>query len=237
MIYKFINDIISYNLRKIKSKKISYSQTGIDLILEKIFNHKNTGLYIDVGCNHPVYNNNTYNFYKKGWNGINIDVDSDSIKLFNYFRNKDLNINSAISSKIAEHKYYFFHSKSPLNTLDKSLANLHSVKPKEVRSINTTTLNNVFENSRFFNSKIDFLCIDVEGHELDVIKGLNLNKYRPNVIVVEYLNKNLKKIEIKNLSLENVLSSELYKYLINYNYELVNWLHSDLIFVDKSFKD
>ena len=38
MIYKFINDIISYNLRKIKSKKISYSQTGIDLILEKIFN-------------------------------------------------------------------------------------------------------------------------------------------------------------------------------------------------------
>ena len=45
------------------------------------------------------------------------------------------------------------------------------------------------------------------------------------------------KIEIKNLSLENVLSSELYKYLINYNYELVNWLHSDLIFVDKSFKD
>ena len=51
----------------------------------------------------------------------------------------------------------------------------------------------------FFNSKIDFLCIDVEGHELDVIKGLNLNKYRPSVIVVEYLNKNLKKLRLKIL--------------------------------------
>ena len=53
-----------------------------------------------------------------------------------------------------------------------------------------------------------------------MIKGLNLNKYRPSVIVVEYLNKNLKKIEIKNLNIENVLSSELYKYLIKNNYTL-----------------
>ena len=237
MIYKFFKNILSYNLRKIKSKKTSYSQTGLDLILDKIFLDKKNGFYIDVGCNHPVYNNNTYKFYKKGWRGINIDSDSESIKLFNYFRNYDLNINSAVSSKNAILKYYFYHEKSPINTFEKSSADLHFTKPKQIMNVKTTTLNKIFENSKFKGSKIDFLCIDVEGHELEVIKGFDLSIYRPKVIIIEYLDKSLKKIEIKNLNIKNVLSSDLYKYMTNKNYNLINWLHSDLVFIDRSFKD
>ena len=61
--------------RKYQSKKISYSLSSVDLIVDYIFKYKNDGLYIDVGCQHPISNNNTYILYKKGWNGINIDLD------------------------------------------------------------------------------------------------------------------------------------------------------------------
>ena len=237
MVYNFFKNYFSYKLRKIKSVKTSYSQTGLDLILEKIFNDKKNGFYIDVGCNHPVYNNNTYKFYRRGWRGINIDTDFESIKLFNYFRNRDININTAISSKDTTLKYYFFHDKSPINTLDESTASLHSKKPSEIRNIGTTTLNKILENSNYSNKKIDFLCIDVEGHELEVMKGLDLNIYRPKVIIIEFLDKSIKKIEIKNLNIKNVLTSDLYNYMLNKNYSLVNWLHSDLVFIDNHFRD
>ena len=55
----FIKELPSYLNRKIKAKKTSYSLTSIDLIVDYIF-QKERGVYIDVGCNHPVYNNNTY---------------------------------------------------------------------------------------------------------------------------------------------------------------------------------
>ena len=81
------------------------------------------------------------------------------------------------------------------------------------------------------------MCIDVEGHEIDVLNGFNIKKYRPKIVVVEYLDLKLKKLEIKNLNINNILSSKLYNFMINNNYTLVNWLHSDLIFAENSFKD
>ena len=69
---------------------------------------------------------------------------------------------------------------------------MHSKKPSEIRNIGTTTLNKILENSNYSNKKIDFLCIDVEGHELEVVKGLDLNIYRPKVIIIEFLDKSIK---------------------------------------------
>ena len=61
----FIKELPSYLNRKIKNKKTFNSLTSIDLVIDFIFKKKN-GVYIDVGCNHPVYNNNTYLLSKKG---------------------------------------------------------------------------------------------------------------------------------------------------------------------------
>ena len=72
--------MINY-LKKIyyeKYSKKSYSLSNVDLVIERIFKNKKKGIFIDVGCNHPIkYNNNTYLLYKKGWNGINIDLDQN----------------------------------------------------------------------------------------------------------------------------------------------------------------
>ena len=69
------------------------------------------------------------------------------------------------------------------------------------------------------------MSVDVEGSELNVLKNFNFLKYSPKIIVVEYLDITLPKLEIKNLNIENVLKSEIYKLIISKNYTLVNWLH------------
>ena len=231
---KFIKELPSYLNRKIKTKKTSYSLTSIDLVIDFIFKKKN-GVYIDVGCNHPVYNNNTYLLSKKGWRGINIDLDKKSIELFNIFRKKDLNINLAVSSEETELEYINYHEKSPINKIKTSKKN-NNEKFKDIRKIKSSTLNSIIENSEYKDKSIDFVSIDVEGHELDVIKGFNLKKYKPSIIVIEFLDTSLKKIEIKNFKLQNVIESEIYQLMIKNEYHMVNWFHSDLIFAHNSFK-
>ena len=232
---KYLKNYPSYFLRKIKSKKISFSQTGLDLLLSNIFKNYKKGFYIDVGCNHPVYNNNTFIFYQKGWRGLNIDLDKSSIDLFNIYRKNDLNIHAALSSSNHTQNVYEFHAKSPLNTLVHKVANYQKAKVKNTYEINTQTLNQIIEKNKI-SKKINFLAIDVEGHELEVLKGFDFKIHQPDVIVVEYLDLNLDKLEIQNLNINNVLRSEIYEYLINKNYSLINWLHSDLIFVNNKFK-
>ena len=103
--------------------------------------------------------------------------------------------------------------------------------------VETQSLNYVLDNSPLKSFAIDFLSIDVEGNEMKVLKDFNFFKFSPKVIVVEFLDLNLKKLEIKNLNIENVIKSDLYKLIISKNYTLSNWLHSDLVFISNSFKD
>ena len=92
--------MINY-LKKIyyeKYTKTSYSISNVDLVIERIFKNKNDGIYIDVGCNHPIKYNNTYLLYKKGWHGLNIDLDKKSIDQFNKLRKRDINILTLVTS-------------------------------------------------------------------------------------------------------------------------------------------
>ena len=236
----FFNQIfLKLNLihKKILSKKNYFSFSGVDILIENIFRNQKNGFYIDVGCQHPIKNNNTYLLHKKGWSGINIDLDKDNIDLFNVSRISDDNINIAASNRINEVDLFFFHKKSPINTFDKRTSQFQKAKISSIKKIKTNTLNNIIKSSKYSNKKIDLLSIDVEGHELPVLEGLDFNKYRPNVIVVEYLDLNVSKLEIKNLNIENVINSEIYKFLTLKKYILVNSIYSDLIFIKSDFRD
>jgi len=236
----FFNQIfLKLNLihKKILSKKNYFSFSGVDILIENIFRNQKNGFYIDVGCQHPIKNNNTYLLHKRGWSGINIDLDKDNIDLFNVSRISDDNINIAASNRINEVDLFFFHKKSPINTIDKRTSQFQKAKISSIKKIKTNTLNNIIKSSKYSNKKIDLLSIDVEGHELPVLEGLDFNKYRPNVIVVEYLDLNVSKLEIKNLNIENVINSEIYKFLTLKKYILVNSIYSDLIFIKSDFRD
>lgn len=231
----FLKLKILYKILFFKKKYFSFS--GVDVIIENIFrNHKN-GIYVDVGCQHPVKNNNTYLLFKKGWSGLNIDLDKDNIDLFNLARPNDDNINIALSNKIDEVDLFFYHKKSPINTIDKKTSDFQKADVADIKKITTNTINNVINKSKYNNKKINLLSVDVEGHELQVLQGLNFDLYRPDVIVVEYLDLTTKKLEVKNLNIENLFKTELFKFLTSKNYILANYIYSDLIFINKEFRD
>lgn len=235
--FKYIYYFFNICFKKIKFKRHYYSLSSVDKILEHIFKKKNNGFYIDVGCHHPIMNNNTYILHKKGWKGINIDLDKKNIDLFNFSRKKDYNVHAAVSSDEKLMDLYFYHEKSPINTLEEKTANYQKAKIKKIIKIKTKTLNSIIQNSKFKDRNIDLLSIDVEGHEINVMKGFDIEKYVPRVIVVEYLDLKLKNLEIKNLNIENIINSNIYKLITSHNYRLVNWVHSDLVFVHNSFMD
>ena len=106
MIKNLLKYLSLYN-RKIKYKKISYSFNAVDLIIDYIFKNKKKGIYLDIGCQHPISNNNTYLLFKRGWHGINIDLDINNIKLFNLSRPNDINLNQAVSSSVSKKNYIF----------------------------------------------------------------------------------------------------------------------------------
>ena len=223
--------------KRLISKKKYYSFSGVDVVIENIFRNKKKGFYIDVGCQHPIKNNNTYLLNKKGWKGINIDLDKDNIDLFNISRPYDENINIAISNEIGETDLFFYHKKSPINTINKKISEYQNAKVTQIKKIKTDTLNNIISASKYNNSKFDLLSIDVEGHELQVLQGLDFDRYSPDVIIVEFLDLSISKLEIKNQSIENLFKTDLYKFLISKNYTFVNFIYADLIFVKKEFKD
>jgi len=228
---------LSIFLKSFTTKKISYSYGGIDSLIANIFKDNNDGFYVDIGCGHPIKNNNTYLLNKRGWKGINIDLDEENIDLFNIYRKKDENINIAVSNDNKEVDLYFYHSKSAINTISKEAANYQKAKVSSVKKVKSKTLNEILINSKFKDIQIDFLSIDVEGSELLVLKNFDFKKYSPKVIVVEYLDLSLPKLEIKNLNVKNAISSQLYNLITSNNYTLANILHSDLVFINNDFKD
>ena len=230
-----IIDILSLLKKKFKSNKKSYSFGSVDLLINYYFKNKQKGIYLDVGCQHPISNNNTYLLYKKGWSGINIDLDLKSIQLFNLARSRDININAAVSSGKFTKDLFFYHDKSAINTIEKKIAAYQSAKVKEVRTVVTKTLNDILKD--YLVNKVDYLNIDVEGHEIDVLNGFDINKFSPEIISIEFLDLKMKKLEFKNNNLNNVLNSSIYKYMTKNGYGLINWNHADLIFINNKLRD
>ena len=116
-----------------KYSKKSYSISNVDLIIDRLLSNIENGIYIDVGCNHPIKYNNTYLLYKKGWSGINIDLDETAINEFNIMRKNDYNVQELVGSDDGvEKEIYYYHERSAINTISKDLAEKRQTKPREI---------------------------------------------------------------------------------------------------------
>ncbi len=191
----------------------SYSDVfGEDLFVNNYFRDNSSGLYVDIGCNQPKINSLTFSLFDKGWSGINIDISSRCIKLYNFFRKKDLNFNISIGAEDKLVNSYIFYENCTMNTVDDNFKDFtfKSVKKKpEIHKIKQKTLNQILEKNNI--KKIDYLNIDVEGYETKVIKGFDLKKYCPSLVSIEIHDKQCPPI-----------NNEIYKYFINNKYNLVS---------------
>ena len=218
-----------------KYVKKSYSISNVDLVVDRMFANIDKGIYVDVGCNHPIKFNNTYLLYRRGWRGINIDFDKKSIKEFKKYRPKDYSVEKIVSNDEEMKDIYIYHERSAINTLSKDLVNYRKNKPKEIVKGRSTTLGKIIDESPFKGKKINLISIDIENHEYEVLKNFDFGKYKIDVIVTEWTDLTQNKLEIYNQSIEKIQKSKIYNLFIKNNYKLINWVNSDLVFARRDF--
>ena len=196
--YKFLK------IHRNRKPSIHYGEFGEDILVNRILKNLEIGKYVDVGCYHPYKGSLTAQLYKKGWNGINIDLSKSSIDLFNLVRKKDINLNLAVSDFNGQTSYF---ENSPINQQNSLIKNNDNQKKIKIDCKN---LNLILEENKF--EKFEYLNIDVEGSEQNVINGINLSKYSPILITIEN----------NNLHINDYIESETYKILIKNNYTFIS---------------
>jgi len=208
----------------------SYSQEGEDMILRRLFEKQKTGFYVDVGAHHPKRFSNTFFFYKKGWSGINIDAMPNSMRLFDKIRPRDINLEVPISDKKQKLKYYMFNEPA-LNGFSKDLAEKRDGKDNykiiSERDMETSTLEKILEKNLPSGQKIDFMSIDVEGLDFQVLKSNNWKRFRPKFMLVEVLGSSIKEIA----------NSKEYKYLAEFGYKIFAKTVNTVIFQREDIKE
>jgi FkbM family methyltransferase len=165
---------------------VSYALNHEDVLLDRVFPRGKPGFYIDVGANEPVSASVTKHFYDLGWHGINIEPAAHPYELLREARERDINLNVALSD--VEGELTLFELPLELSggsTFSEQNAARHREAglPYVERKVPTTTLAQVCE--QYVDGPIDFLSVDVEGHEAQVLQGADWTKWRPRVVVVE----------------------------------------------------
>ena len=210
-LYLYYNLYIRHKALKVR---ITYSQNQEDLFINNYFKDKNNGFYLDVGCYHPIKYSNTAILHNRGWHGINIDMNQTSIDLFNILRKKDKNICAAISNENKEAIQYLDHAFSPINTLVKKFSEMTSktisFNKHSEKKIFIHKFSQIVQAQELKINQIDFLNIDAEAHDFEVLEGIELSSY------------NIKLICIEMLDFQNQINEKKFKdYLIKYNYHLI----------------
>lgn len=192
MLVKLIKSLFIKFFPSFYWSNIIYSQEGEDMVIDRYFSHKSTGFYVDVGCHHPFRFSNTYRFYKRGWRGICIDPLPECIGMFKKYRPNDVYINKAVGLSKRNLDYYMYNEPA-LNTFDlkvvERLKNSEMYKIIEVKKIDVEPLRDILLTVNHIDN-IDFMSIDVEGLDYEVLQSFNWNLYRPKLMIVECLGNN-----------------------------------------------
>lgn len=164
---------------------MTYAQNREDIFLWALLGHRTKGFYVDVGSHDPEFHSVTKLFYDRGWHGINIEADPELNKTFAKARPRDVNLNVGISNEEGELHFRRYPHHSGLSTFSEGIMKLHEKEgiPHEDMTIPTRPLKEILEEYKV--GSIDFLKIDVEGFEVEVIEGSDWEKYRPSVLVIE----------------------------------------------------
>lgn len=165
---------------------ISYAQNFEDVMLERCFRHQTEGFYIDVGAWDPTRDSITRHFYERRWRGINVEPSPHHFAAFPAARPRDINLNTALGAGAGTVVFHEFAG-TPLSTTHSAYArNFEKLgMTRRELSVPVTTLRAVCE--AHVDGAVDFLKVDVEGDELNVIAGGGWETWRPRVVLVEAL--------------------------------------------------
>ncbi len=209
--------------------EISFSQEGEDMVLRRLFPFKTEGFYVDIGAHHPSFCSNTKHFYNLGWNGINIEPIPGTKKIFDEERPRDINLEISISERKEEVNFHVFNP-SLMNTISNEQMTENQQHEWctfiETLKIKSLTLAEVLDTYLTKDQVIDFMSIDVENAEIQVLKS-NDWKYSPKIIV----------IEINGIEINEVYDSAVYLFLVERGYTFFSKIGNSYFFKHHTFKE
>jgi FkbM family methyltransferase len=165
----------------------TYSQTGEDMILRHLYLGQETGFYVDVGAHHPRRFSNTHYFHRRGWRGINIDAMPGSMNAFRRERPRDINLELGVGEREGAMTFHVFQE-GALNTFDAELAAQRARNGTRVLreiAVPVRPLAAILREHLPANTRIDFLTVDVEGLDLEVLRSNDWETHRPRCVVAE----------------------------------------------------
>lgn len=164
---------------------ISYSQNQEDVVLRRAFPDGRPGFYVDVGAHDPVESSVTKHFYDQGWRGVNVEPLSGLHARLVAARPRDVNLNIGLSDHAGELAFFECTDTPSLSTFsaDEAAARRAAGHTIHEHAVPVTTLAEICE--RHVAGAIDFLSVDVEGHERQVLAGGDWDRWRPRVVLVE----------------------------------------------------
>lgn len=165
---------------------ITYAQNFEDVMIARLFPPDHKGFYIDVGAADPSHLSVTKHFYDAGWQGINVEPLPRFYERLNDARPRDINVQAVIGSKRPSHTFFEIAELPENSTSDESVMEQlreqgRTVRTHEVAVMSLEEICDLYVGAR----QIDFIKIDVEGGELEVLESADLNRYRPVLMVIE----------------------------------------------------
>lgn len=208
--------------------KKSYSQCGEDMIVDYIFFwlKLQTPSYLDIGANDPIHLNNTYFLYKKGCKGVNIEPDPSSYHRLTRERPRDVNLNIGVAVDEGTIDFYIMTSRT-LNTFSKETAKRYSSysnqKIEKVLKIDVINVNEIIKAN--FKTHPNFVSLDVEGLDMEILKSFDFEVYRPEVFCIETITYTEDNTEEK--------LNEIIEYMKSVDYLVYADTYINTIFVEK----
>ena len=213
-------------------KKTSRAQAGEDCIIAYILKVLGKDFsqcsYLDLGANHAKDLSNTYYFYEKGASGVLVEANPYLIPELKLYRNRDTILNRCISSKSGEKiKFYVFNGDG-LSTPDYKAAQEFLEKNAALEivdtvDVETVTVNEILEGC--YTESPTILNIDIEGMEIDILKSIDFEKYRPKIIICEM-------IEYRASLTVGEKNKSILEYMKSIDYEEFAFTGINSIFID-----
>jgi FkbM family methyltransferase len=164
---------------------VSYAQNAEDVVLDRVFGSQAHGIYIDVGASDPVRDSVTKHFYDRGWSGVNIEPLAIEFRALVEQRPRDTNLNIALGSRRETRTFYEAVDNPSLSTFTPERAEearaISAIVARELEVVPIASIIDEYLGDR----TIDFLKVDAEGFEPEVLEGNDWSRHRPRVLVIE----------------------------------------------------
>lgn len=170
-------------------ENLSYSQSGEDRIVKLLFEILKVSRpsYLDIGAHHPTHYSNSAIFYAAGSRGVNIEPDKALIGNFLRDRPEDINLNVGVGDRNEERDFYVLNAPT-LSTFSleeaREFERSHGFKVVRVEKMPMLTLEHII--AKYCRGTFpDFLTLDVEGYERQIVEAIPFGKTQPLIICAE----------------------------------------------------